>query len=62
MGREPNPDFTEENDDPSRLDEATEERQSVEELVPDGMEDEANVEDVSEPSAEEDALGTVVEL
>ena len=58
MGREPNPDFTEQEGDPSRLDRATEERQSIEELVPDGMEDEANVEDAPEQPAEEEALAT----
>ena len=61
MGGQRNPDFAEE-DSPSRLNGDTEERQSVEELVPDGLADEANVEGESEPSAEEEAVATVVEI
>ena len=61
MGRQRNPDFTEE-ESPSKLGGDTAERQSVEEFVPDGLADEANVEEAAESSAEEEAVGTVVEI
>jgi len=61
MGRQRNPDFTEE-ERPSRLAGDTEDRQSVEELVPDGLDDEANVEEASQPAADDAAVGTLVEI
>ena len=62
MGGRRNPDFDDERENPSRLSRETEERQSLEELVPDGMEDEANIEDEEPEAAEEEALGTVAEI
>ena len=45
--------------DESLLDHASPERQDFEELVPDGMEDEANVTPDDEHSAEEEAMHPV---
>lgn len=47
--------------DRSRLDESTPERQDMDELVADGLEDDSNVSPEPEPSAEEEAVHVTAE-